>query len=183
MKSLGYALLASALPSVTAQSSSDGEGIRVWAAVAYINYGDKTPYYGPDDEVLVPEGAQQLWRQGAAFRVRYLDQISEGSNSSVASVPIQTISATALDNTQIDITSGDQQWAVAGALAFMQGLYPPVSNSVTDDMARNLANNDGDLVEFPLDGYQYPTLHALSSLDKDSPGYDRGVLLFLTTNM
>jgi hypothetical protein len=169
MKSLAYTLLASALPAITAQSTSEEAGIRVWAAVAFINHGDKTPYYSSSNEVLVPEGAQQLWRQGAAFRARYLNQTS-GSTSSSVTAPIQGISTESLENIQVDVTSGDEQWIVAGALAFMQALYPPVTGSVTDDMARNLASNGSDLVEFPLDGYQYPLVQALSSLDKNSPG-------------
>lgn len=170
MKSLAYTLLASALPAIRAQSTSDEAGVRVWAAVAFINHGDKTPYYSSNDEVLVPEGAQQLWRQGAAFRARYLNKTSEGTSSSVTAAPIQGISAESLENVQVDVTSGDEQWIVAGALAFMQALYPPVTGSVTNDMARNLASNGSDLIEFPLDGYQYPLVQALSSLDKNSPG-------------
>lgn len=174
MKALAYALLASVLPAVTAQSGSDDDGIRVWAAVAYVNHGDKTPFYGRGDEVLVPEGAQQLWRQGVAFRARYLYQTSEGHNSSLATAPIQGISTKSLDNAQIAINSGDEQWLIAGALAFMQGLYPPALRTATDEMGRNLASEDDDAVEFPLDGYQYPMLQTLSSLDKSSPGYEGG---------
>lgn len=175
MKSLTYVVLASALPVALAQSSSsDAEGIEVWAAVAYINHGDKTPYYGPNfslgDEELVPEGAQQLWRQGTAFRARYIDEASGDGNSSVAAAPIQGISNAALDNAQVGIASTDDQWAVAGALAFMQGLYPPTSGSVTGDMAHNLAGDGDGNIDFPLDGYQYPLLLTLSPHDKNSPG-------------
>ena len=175
LNSLASALIASAAV-VSAQSSDDG--VRVWAAVAYINHGDKTPYMGSDEQVLVPEGAQQLWRQGAAFRARYLNQTSGGGsgNSFVEEVaPVHGISTEVLNNAQIDIVSAEDEWVVAGALAFMQGLYPPVTGSVKElpggeDMARNLASNDTDLVDFPLDGYQYPILQTLSSHDSDSPG-------------
>jgi hypothetical protein len=174
-KSLASAIIASAAV-VSAQSSDDG--VRVWAAVAYINHGDKTPSLGSDEEMLVPEGAQQLWRQGAAFRARYLNQTSGGDsgNSSVEEVaPIHGISTEALNNAQIDIAAAADEWVVAGALAFMQGLYPPMKGSVAElpggeDMARNLAENDTDLVEYPLDGYQYPILRTLTAHDRDSPG-------------
>lgn len=179
LKSLASALLTWAT-FVLAQSSNNGDGVRVWAAVAYVNHGDKTPWIGGEEEVLVPEGAQQLYRQGAAFRSRYLSLSSGGdfgNNSSGEAAPIKGISTDVLNNAHIDIISAQDEWVVAGALAFMQGLYPPVTGSVTDlpggeDMGRNLAGDDTDLVDYPLEGYQYPMVQTRAWHDSESPRYE-----------
>lgn len=163
--------------SVTAQSGDDN--VKIWAAAAYINHGEKTPSLGTLQEVLTPEGAQQMWRQGRAFRARYLNATEDLSDAEIevaGSSPIQGIEGKAINNEQVDITAGEDEWVVGGALAFFQGLYPPVTNSYNslaggEDLARNLSANGSDTIEFPLNGYQYPLLQTLSSLDSESPGY------------
>ena len=62
---------------VIAQSAGTGE--KVWAAVAFINHGERTPVIANLRTVLTPEGAQQMLRQGTAFRARY---IPDGVNNS-----------------------------------------------------------------------------------------------------
>ncbi len=176
MKPLAHAFLASALAGAgVAQNSGSEDGIRVWAAVAYVNHGDKLPYNSMGDQILVPQGAQQLRRQGAAFRARYLNQTSgdDGETISVTPAPIRGLSAAGIRGSQLDIAAAGDEWVVAGAQAFMQGLYPPILGSVTGDAARNLANETDSVVEYPLGGYQYPAIQAVSSLDKNSPGYEQ----------
>ncbi|KAK4088494.1 hypothetical protein Purlil1_7045 [Purpureocillium lilacinum] len=161
------ALAASALLLHPAAGQATGEGnTRVWAAVAYIYNGETSP--GPQT-ILTPEGAQQLRRQGAAFRSRYL----LGSNSSgTDSAQIQEIAKDAIDNRQLRILSRTESWIASGAVAFMQGLYPPQSDAYIDMTgSSDLKNNfpaGSNSTEYPLNGYQYPLVQTLSSEERTS---------------
>ena len=59
---------------------------------------------------------------------------------------------------------------VASALAFMQGLYPPVEGIFATNNgglgASVMANRS--LVQFPLNGYQYPSV---LTMDLTDPSY------------
>ncbi|KND94197.1 Heterokaryon incompatibility protein 6, OR allele, partial [Tolypocladium ophioglossoides CBS 100239] len=164
---------------VSAQAGDDSNGnIKVWATVAYINSGERTPVIGGLQTVLTPEGAQQLWRQGSAFRSRYLTG-SSGSNSSseanstgVAS--IQNMAKDAIDNRQLTVLSLADEWVAAGALAFMQGLYPAKTDAFVDgaggkDLSHDYADG-GNVTEYPLNGYQYPKIQTLTTQDNASVG-------------
>lgn len=163
------AFLGMLAPRVIAQDSSDDD-VKVWAAVAYINHGEKTPSLASLNEALTPIGAQQLYRQGTAFRSRYLNTTGDASSAQIAGIETEWI-----DNLQIDALVAEDEWVVGGALAFFQGLYPPTegySDMVGgNDFGRDLTGNqsEGDWIEFPLQGYQYPQLQTLSSLDSESP--------------
>lgn len=145
---------------------------KVWAAVAYINNGEKTPSLGSLNEALTPLGAQQLYRQGTAFRTRYLNtSANEPSRAQIAGLETEWI-----DNRQIDALVAEDEWVVAGALAFFQGLYPPAEGYSDvvggNDFGRNLMSENqssAEWVQFPMEGYQYPQLQTLSSLDSESP--------------
>lgn len=162
--------------SVAAQST---ENVRVWAAVAFINHGEKTPSLSELQQVLTPQGAQQMWRQGSAFRTRYLNASDELSSSSkrdaVGTAPIYEMDSRIIDNVRLDVISAEDEWVVGSALAFTQALYPPNTDyygtlAGGDELAKNLANGSS-LMDYPLNGYQYPQVKTLGSLDSESPRY------------
>lgn len=156
---------------VVAQSSLGNEGgksnPRVWAAVGFVNHGETTPFLGSRQPILTPEGAQQMSRQGTAFRKRYLSSNIDSSNTSTT-MRIQGLSRDIIDNTQISLFSQTDPWVFGGAVAFLQGLYPPTTNMTNgDDLARNLPlGTNGS--SYPLNGYQYPNIQTVASTDSRS---------------
>lgn len=170
-------LVAGVLASIaaSAQESTSNEqattsNFKVWSAIAFVNHGDTTPFLLNQNPILTPDGAQQLHRQGQAFRSRYLTPPS-AKNTSGAHGAIQGISQNGIDNTQLRILSQADSWAVGGALAFMQGLYPPNSTAFNDAAGgQTLAENhiDSNTTSYPLDGYQYPQIETLSGTDVNS---------------
>ncbi|KEY69690.1 hypothetical protein S7711_03176 [Stachybotrys chartarum IBT 7711] len=164
------------LAAVNAQATSDNA--RVWATVAYIIHGEKTPSLSNLNQILTPQGAQQMLRQGEAFRSRYLISDSSRRNSSTADVidsaPIQDISEDTIDNDHVAVFSQADEWASASAFAFLQGLYPPNEDSLNSgaggsDLANSYAENTTN-VNYPLGGYQYPRVLSLSRRDRLSTG-------------
>jgi len=157
--------LAAGVAALLAAGASADE--TVWSAVAFVMYGERMPltYTNPS---LTPVGAQQMFSQGQAFRARYLDNSSLPQMQAVTDhKPVQGIQPNALDNSQLDIlTSGGDNFTPASALAFMQGLYPPRNQTFDDLNEAVLANHT--MVDFPLDGYQYPSIQAVSLLDPTS---------------
>lgn len=136
----------------------------IWSTVIYTRYGDRTPYIFPASSSLTPLGATQLFQAGSKFRDRYLV-----STADEASTVIQGISPFQLNNDQLFIFSLDDQFIIASAQAFMQGLYPPLrasSNATFINGQSQLAN--GSNVVGPFSGYQYAKLVTASSLDLDS---------------
>ncbi|KAK7429581.1 hypothetical protein QQZ08_003961 [Neonectria magnoliae] len=160
--SLAFALAAG----VRAQSSNE----RIWAVVAFINHGETTPLMSASDTVLTPEGAQQMLRQGTAFRARYLGNVSDSNYDGIETAYIQDMNNDLIDNTVLDLTSRTDQYVSGGAMAFMQGLYPPSSDAFENDadlieMARDYSQGGDNLTDYPLDGYQYPNIRTLGILD------------------
>jgi hypothetical protein len=121
-----------------------------WAAVVFAHYGEKIPDVtsGPYD--LTPNGAQQMYNAGQVIRERYINPPSNGTELTTAAV-INGLSPAAIDNSQLYILSTDDEFVSASALAFMQALYPPYFSLESDP--------------YPLDGYQYPNVQSVSSLD------------------
>lgn len=172
LKSLVLGLLAAtaAVPASAATSAaSDASDITVWSAVAFVMYGERTPLVGPTSPELTPLGAQQMYNQGTAFRNRYVLQ-GTGNASTAADYPVYGLEPNALDTTQVTAISTDDSYIAASALAFMQGLYPPQTSEFAYDNggreAAVLAN--GALINFPLDGYQYPLVTTTSLQDPAS---------------
>lgn len=163
------ALLTAALATgVSAQATTE----TVWASVAYVLFGERTPLLGQTTASLTPYGAQQLHSQGELFKARYLANGSLSTTDKIvtASMPIVGIERRALDNDQLSIMSSTDDYVTGSALAFMQGLYPPITQAFASGNggmnASVLAN--GSLINFPLDGYQYPNIQSLSILDQNS---------------
>lgn len=155
--------------SAAAQSSGD----KVWAAVAFVNHGERTPIISDMRTILTPEGAQQMWRQGTAFRARYLrNSVNDSDFDDIQTAYIQKLNIDVIDNDDVDILSQTDEWVSAGAMAFMQGLYPPSPNAYDataggEDLGLNLDLGDNN-TEYPLNGYQYPNIRTASYMDPSS---------------
>ncbi|KAK8026256.1 hypothetical protein PG990_004079 [Apiospora arundinis] len=147
----------------------------VWSSFAYVLHGERTPLSTSSlKSSLTTYGAQQIYSQGQVFRDRYLTNTSSTGSTSDGNItnsfPIVNLSPRALDNSQLEIVTNTDTYNVASAMAFMQGLYPPASRAFVEkdggEGASTLSN--GSLVNFPLDGYQYPNIQATSILDQKS---------------
>ncbi|RGP72041.1 histidine acid [Fusarium sporotrichioides] len=145
---------------------------KVWAAVAFINHGEITPPETQLRTVLTPEGAQQLWRQGTAFRARYIpDGVNNSDYENIQTAYLQDLNPDVIDNQALEIISQADEWVSGSALAFMQGFYPPAPNAFDDstggeDIAVDLVSSDNK-TEYPLDGYQYPNVRIPSLYDPE----------------
>uniref|UniRef100_L2GF13 Histidine acid n=1 Tax=Colletotrichum fructicola (strain Nara gc5) TaxID=1213859 RepID=L2GF13_COLFN len=166
------AFTAALLATATAQSSNP----TVWASVALMMHGERTPLRSELSDVLTPRGAQQLYAQGNAFRTRYLSGITptNSSESQVTSrAPIRDIAPNVVDHAQLHILSVPDAHVVAGAQAFMQALYPPISHTFSVDTGGSnvsFSTTSGNYTEYPLDGYQYPVIQTAGYLDQRSIG-------------
>ncbi|KAK0705165.1 histidine phosphatase superfamily [Lasiosphaeris hirsuta] len=165
------ALLAGASSS-SAQSSSE----HIWASVGWVLHGERTPLFGATPPSLTPVGAQQMFAQGDLLRTRYLSRFTDSDDDGVdRHAPIVGIEANAIDNTQLSIITNTDQYMVTSAMAFIQGLYPPINQAFSENSggmaAAQLAN--GSVVNYPLGGYQYPSIRTASILDFESVWYVR----------
>ncbi|KAK5121729.1 hypothetical protein LTR85_004604 [Meristemomyces frigidus] len=168
MPALAVAVLATL--SLTASTVAAQEDYTVWASVIFSRTGERTPeVLGYIPTTLTSLGAQQAHNSGAFFRDRYISSVS--IIDGVDSAPMQGLSAESIDSMQMYVAALDEQYTVASAQAFLQGLYPPYTlNSSTAsvlDPTSVLAN--GTYVEYPLQGYQYPQVHAFGALDAEFP--------------
>ncbi|KAK2882662.1 hypothetical protein FQN49_000136 [Arthroderma sp. PD_2] len=137
----------------------------VWGSVAFTRYGESVPYGLPRASTLTPLGAQQLAGAGYAFRKRYL---KSSSNPSLSFSRIRGLSRT-LNNDEIEVSTIPDESIVASAQAFMQGLYPPsIASAVSGGLPSNMAEVNGTLIDYPLNGYQYPLISTYNYKDRMS---------------
>ncbi|KAL2139562.1 hypothetical protein VTI28DRAFT_5043 [Corynascus sepedonium] len=127
-------------------------------------HGDHTPFVF-SDPILTPLGAKQMYDQGAAFRDRYVRP--SRYDEYVGTVGIE---AKHINNAQLHVESSTDRYSSASALAFVQGLYPPVPHVTCDS---NIPSyqwlSNGSLLNYPLFGYQYPNVRTLApGRDPDS---------------
>lgn len=99
----------------------------VWASVMFSRTGERTPeVLGYIPTTLTSLGATQSYNSGAFFRNRYITSANASSGANVAlSAPLQGLAANSIDNLQTYTIALDEQYCVASAQAFLQGLYPP----------------------------------------------------------
>ncbi|KAL6708452.1 hypothetical protein ACN47E_002715 [Coniothyrium glycines] len=144
----------------SAQSAADSGGFHPHAAFAFIRTGERTPLARSDTPSLTALGANQMYTLGKNIRNRYI----AGGPGALGEEPIANLSQNILDNNQVHVQTLDTGYLVSSAQAFMQGLYPPhgISNG-TGDVTGLLA--DGTVLDFPLNGYQYPSIQASGQSD------------------
>jgi hypothetical protein len=151
--------------------SGDAEpyNTRVHSSVVFTRTGERTPYLMNGTQSLTSLGAQQLFSVGEAFRNRYIaDNTGNDNNTSPLSINrIMGLSSHNIEWDQLTVEAVDRQYHVASALAFLQGFYPPYTldkeAAVMLDPSSVLANSS--YIEYPLSGYQYPFVEALSVMD------------------
>jgi hypothetical protein len=165
MLALFFAMLASA----RVLRADDNTMYKTFGAVAFIRSGERTPVLRPETPILTAFGAQQMLELGKNFRHRYL--VNTGTDNGLGVQNILNMSPDVLNHEQLFIQTLDKPYLVSSAQAFMQGLYPPFNANDTQvdalgDAIGELAN--GTAPEFPMDGYQYPRVQALSALDPQS---------------
>ena len=151
-------------------AAADTEAYTVWASAVFARTGERTPeVLGFLPTALTSYGAQQAFDLGSLFRSRYIS--SAGSSNGWTSAPLQGLSADGIDPMQLYVGTLDQQFSVASAQAFVQGLYPPYQLNASEakifDPTSVLAN--GTYVEAPLSGYQYAQVHTAGALDPEFP--------------
>ena len=136
-----------------------GQTETVLGAVIFSRHGDRTPLFD-ENSVLTSLGAEQSYNAGTFFRNRY---VNPPQNSTAGA--IQGINTYQLDNIQLDAETLVDEYVVASAQAFLQGLYPPTNQNSSDAMLEGvdiLAN--GTISQAPLNGYQYPQLQSVCTL-------------------
>ncbi|KZL70946.1 histidine acid phosphatase [Colletotrichum tofieldiae] len=171
MGALSLAVLMGVLLSTTSAQSSNPS---VWASVAMVMHGERTPLRSELQNTLTPQGARQLYAQGSAFRMRYLasgtrTNVSEGRITSRAA--IKGVARNVIEHEQLSILSVPDAHVVAGANAFMQGLYPSITQAFAADTGgANISYStlSGNSTQYPLDGYQYPVIETLGFSDERS---------------
>ncbi|KAK3399863.1 histidine phosphatase superfamily [Sordaria brevicollis] len=149
------ALLLASLPAATAAET-------ILGAYIFSRHGDRTTKaYSPVK--LTALGAEQVYRSGAYYRNRYIDEKSSSR--------INGISSDLADLTELSVTAPVDNVLQGSAGIFLQGLYPP-AGSVN---SQKLAN--GTTIEAPLSGYQYipvNTAAAASSHQAESNAWLQG---------
>jgi hypothetical protein len=149
---------------VMAATAQDVLRRQVVSTFIYTTFGDRTPLILPEDPVLTPLGAQQLYQAGTNFRHRYVTSQAEDLDDLYGT--ISNISPYQIPASQLTVASRDEQYISAGAAAFMQGLYPPLAdNSNYTFIAGQSALANGTNVVAPLRGYQYPQLSTYNTND------------------
>lgn len=137
---------------------------QVLSSFVFTRYGDRTPLYNSDISILTPFGAQQMYDVGSGFRDRYLTSTFDALDSTA----IRDISHYQLNADEISILTTNDQYTIASAQAFMQGLYPPLTDASTQNDTHEAGISDlanGTNVVAPLNGYQYPKINTASSYD------------------
>jgi hypothetical protein len=144
----------------------------VWASFAYVLHGERTPLRANFSPSLTSYGANQMYIQGDMFNSRYVinDTVPASARNMTSNVHIAGLERKALDASQIAIFSQTDDFVTASALAFMQGLYPPLNSAVApgDGGLDTSIMANGTLINRPLNGYQYPNVQSLSVLDQNS---------------
>jgi hypothetical protein len=130
-----------------------------WGTVVLSLNGERVPEIADAFPYVTPLGAEQAFAAGSAIRTRYI----EGPGTNVTdSYPIPGLSVNMIDNTQLYLLARDDDYIAGSAQAFMQGVYPPLGSAYVDQ--ESILSN-GTLVQYPLGGYQYPTIDIISPLD------------------
>jgi hypothetical protein len=109
----------------------------------------------------------RLTIKGSFFRSRYITQTANIGYNPVAGLP-----ADAYEDIPMAIQTEESTYSQISALAFMGGFYPAVktNGSSTLDQSSILAN--GNVLDFPDGGYQYPIVYSPGAFDPESVWVD-----------
>lgn len=138
MKSAAVLSLLSVLASADAAET-------VLGAYIFHRHGDRTPKSLPPAN-LTTLGYGQVYSSGQYYRSRYLTGSSK----------IKGINEDIVKLAQLSVTAPVDNVLQNSAMAFLQGLYPPVGQTI-----QTLAN--GSKVQAPMDGYQLIPVNTIST--------------------
>ena len=119
-------------------------------------HGDRTAKSWPPAN-LTDLGYQEVYTSGNYYRNRYID--------SNATNPILGINTDIVKNSQIAASAPADTVLQNSATGFLQGLYPPVGNSLGTQTLRNGTN-----VTSPLQGYQLIPISIVASTSGGESG-------------
>lgn len=139
--------------SLAALSSMAQAAETIHAVVTVQRHGDRT-FKGNPPTSLTSLGQLQCHNAGVFYRKRYIATSSEHY--------IDGISESLFNDKQVYAMAPDQPLLVTSAQVFLQGLYPPTTSNKT----KSLAN--GQVVEDPVNGLQYTTLHSMATTDPNT---------------
>lgn len=115
----------------------------------FSRHGDRTAKSTPPAN-LTDLGYMEVFTSGTYFRDRYI--------SSDASSRIYGMNSDLVKQSQIEASAPVDTVLQNSALAFLQGLYPPVGNTLGSNTLRN-----GTTVQTPLNGYQLIPLQTVQT--------------------
>ena len=115
----------------------------------FSRHGDRTDKsHAPAN--LTDLGYHQVFSSGQFYRDQYV--------SSTASSKILGIQSQIVKNSQLLVQAPDDLVIMNSAQGFLQGLYPPVGASIS-----NQKLNDGNTIQPPMNGYQLIPLHMVTT--------------------
>ncbi|KAI9735269.1 MAG: hypothetical protein M1834_001860 [Cirrosporium novae-zelandiae] len=124
-------------------------------------HGDRTPKSTPPAN-LTDLGYREVYTSGTYYRNRYVE--------SNATFKIAGMNSDLVKQSQISVSTSDDDVLMNSAQGFLQGLYPPVGSSLGSETLRN-----GTVVESPLNGYQLIPIDTISSgTNSESSGWLQG---------
>ncbi|KAL2256361.1 hypothetical protein VTK26DRAFT_1786 [Humicola hyalothermophila] len=135
-------------------------------------HGERTPLIISNPSVLTRRGYQQLHSQGAVFRSRYLvrsdDDEDDGHDGDFA--PIVDLDSESINTSHLKVASSGDRDIAEGALAFMQGLYPPLTQASCHGTRNVQGPRDESCcdLEQPSCEQYYPIRIVSDCLDPDS---------------
>jgi hypothetical protein len=135
------------ITALTAASSVSAE--TVLGAYIFSRHGDRTAKSTPPAN-LTDLGYQQVFTSGTYFRNRYV--ASDASNR------IYGLNSDIVKQSQITASAPTDTVLQNSAMAFLQGLYPPVGSTLGSQTLRN-----GSIVQSPLNGYQLIPLETVQT--------------------
>lgn len=158
--------LLTALLSVTATLAQQET---VWGSVVVALHGEKNPYLSFSDSHLTPFGANQAYNVGSVLRNRYL--VPNSASNVTDFRPLNGLTRNMIVNSQLDVLTLDEDYMFGSALSIVQGLYPPRGEDGPPPRTEEHWNVSGNsLIEFPLEGYQYPNIKTVNLANARSIG-------------
>ncbi|KAJ9617211.1 hypothetical protein H2200_000932 [Cladophialophora chaetospira] len=130
-------------------ASSTVSAETVLGAYIFSRHGDRTAKSTPPT-VLTDLGYQEIFTSGSYYRSRYV--------ASDASRPIHGLASDIVKLSQITASAPVDNVLQASGIGFLQGLYPPVGETLGSQTLRN-----GTVVQTPLNGFQLLPLQVVQN--------------------
>src|ERR1700730_14529029 len=109
----------------------------------------------------------RLTVKGSFFRRRYITQTANIGYNPIAGLP-----PNAYEDIPMAIQTEESTYSQISALAFMQGFYPAVKTNGSSTLQQSSILSNGDVLDFPDSGYQYPIIFSPGDFDPNSVWVD-----------